>query len=116
LRECGEGNVVKKQKSASPYPPVTQSLSLVQMVSEARHGVRRCMPSSAKYSSAHARYSESHVLAHTAVFGSTPARGSHTEHSSAVQACTFFLGEGVGNGTGRGGGRCGGGERESVRE
>jgi hypothetical protein len=60
------------------------------MVSLARQGTTRPEESSAKCSSAHARKTASQTPAHTGVFDVTPARGSHTEHSSDVQALFFF--------------------------
>lgn len=74
------------RSSARPSSPI-QSESFAQIVSLARHGTTRPSASSAKCSSAHARKTESQTRAHTGVFAATPARGSHTEHSSDVQAC-----------------------------
>ena len=73
------------RSSARPSSPI-QSDSFAQIVSLARHGTTRPSASSAKCSSAHARKTESQTRAHTGVFAATPARGSHTEHSSDVQA------------------------------
>ena len=79
-----------RTRSSAHLPPAAssaiQSESFAQMVSLARQGTMRCWASSrSTRPCTRGRWSRT-TRAHTDVFAATPARGSQTEHSSAVQA------------------------------